>query len=256
MPKKENGTMASQLDFLIPAEITRGGLAAWLQALAELPEIRTILEIGSSDGSGSTRRILQGLRRKKSPTRLFCLEVSRQRCERLRHRIRGVPSAEAVWSSSVSPGDFLSEEDVMQFYRETPTRLNESPLEEVLRWRRQDLAYLKDHGVPTDGIARIIRENRLPAFDLVLIDGSAFTGEAELRAVPGARVIALDDVNDIKNGKNFLTLSRHPEYRLLATDLVWRNGFAIFARHPREGLIGQLRGIFEKQSRWGGLWPW
>lgn len=246
--------MASQLDVLIPAEITRGGLAAWLQALAALPEVRTILEIGSSDGSGSTRRILKGLRRKKFPTRLFCLEASRQRCERLRQRLRGVPWAEAVWASSVSPGDFLSEEEVVQFYRETPSRLNESPLEEVLRWRIQDLAYLKEHGVPADGITKIRKEQDIGSFDLVLIDGSAFTGEAELRAVQGAGMIALDDVYDIKNGRNFLTLSRDPQYRLLAMDLVWRNGYAIFARPPLESTTRDLRNILTPRTRW--RWPW
>lgn len=246
----------SQLDFLIPAEITQGGLAAWLAGLAELPEVRTILEIGSSDGSGSTRRLLAGMRHQRPPPRLFCLEVSRQRVERLRQRLRAVPTALAVWASSVSPEDFLSEDEVTWFYRQAETRLNESPLEEVLRWRQQDLAYLKEHGVPANGIAKIRQEHGIGSFDLVLIDGSAFTGESELRAVQGAKVIALDDVNDIKNQVNFLSLSRHPDYRLLAMDLVWRNGFAIFIREPANEILNRLRVIFDKRSRWGRLWPW
>lgn len=244
----------SQLDFLIPAEITQGGLATWLEGLAELPEIRTILEIGSSDGSGSTRRILSGLRRKKTPAKLFCLEVSRQRWERLQQRLRGFPGAVAVWSSSVSPGDFLAEDEIRRFYTESQTRLNETPLDEVFRWRIQDLAYLQEHGVPSNGIARVMQENHVDRFDLVLIDGSAFTGEAELRAVLGAGIIALDDVNDIKNGRNFLTLNRHPEYRLLAMDLVWRNGFAIFARPPLESTTRNLRNILARRSRWRLPW--
>lgn len=244
----------SQLDFLIPAEITVGGLAKWLEGLAELPEIQTILEIGSSDGSGSTQKILAGLRRKKTPTKLFCLEVSRQRWEKLQQRLQGFPGAVAVWSSSVSPGDFIPEDDVRRFYQESQTRLNETPLEEVLRWRIQDLAYLEEHSVPSDGIARVMQENHIDRFDLVLIDGSAFTGEAELRAVQGAGIIALDDVNDIKNGRNYLTLSRHPEYRLLAMDFVWRNGFAIFARPPLESITRNLRNTLARRSRWRLPW--
>jgi hypothetical protein len=67
-------------------------------------------------------------------------------------------------------------------------------------------------------------------FDFVLIDGSPFSGEAELRCVrpflADKAIIALDDVNDIKNHTNYHKLKGFA--KLLWEDWSVRNGSAIF----------------------------
>jgi hypothetical protein len=67
-------------------------------------------------------------------------------------------------------------------------------------------------------------------FNFVLIDGSPFSGEAELRCVrpflAEKAIIALDDVNDIKNLANYNKLKGFAE--LLWEDWSVRNGAAIF----------------------------
>ncbi len=71
-------------------------------------------------------------------------------------------------------------------------------------------------------------------FDLVLIDGSEFTGAAELDRVYGARCIALDDVNAYKNYDNYQRLKRDARYRLVEEDWSTRNGYAIFRRRDEK----------------------
>jgi len=67
-------------------------------------------------------------------------------------------------------------------------------------------------------------------FNFVLIDGSPFSGESELRCVrpflAEKAIIALDDVNDIKNYANYEKLKRTATP--LWEDMACRNGAAIF----------------------------
>jgi hypothetical protein len=65
---------------------------------------------------------------------------------------------------------------------------------------------------------------------MVLIDGSEFTGEAELFHTIGARVIALDDVNSHKCFNVYRMLSNNVSYALTHQNFELRNGFAVFER--------------------------
>lgn len=49
------------------------------------------------------------------------------------------------------------------------------------------------------GIQKIKRENEIDFFDVVLIDGSEFTGFVELSEVYGAKWLLVDDINTFKN---------------------------------------------------------
>jgi len=80
------------------------------------------------------------------------------------------------------------------------------------------------------GIEFIKSCNSIDKFDFVLIDGSEFTGEAELQYVWGAKVIAIDDVNAHKCFAAYVRLSKHYSYKLIAQDLNLRNGYAFFER--------------------------
>jgi hypothetical protein len=132
--------------------------------------------------------------------------------------------------SSVSSADFPGVEEVVHFYNHTRTNLNSWPLSEVLGWREADIAYLLSSGCDADGIQAIRQQESIRDFDMVLIDGSEFTGERELRKVIGARLIALDDVNAFKCFNCYCMLNNHVGYELLQQNLGLRNGFAIFQR--------------------------
>ena len=67
-------------------------------------------------------------------------------------------------------------------------------------------------------------------FDLVLIDGSEFTGERDLWSVMGSKFIALDDVFAFKCWNAYQTLLHHSSYSLVCCDFNTRNGYAFFKR--------------------------
>jgi len=75
-----------------------------------------------------------------------------------------------------------------------------------------------------------MKEHDISHFDLVLIDGSEFTGIPELEAVYGAKYILLDDINAYKNYDNFNRLNNDPNYILRIKNMKLRNGFAFFER--------------------------
>ncbi len=80
------------------------------------------------------------------------------------------------------------------------------------------------------GIEWIREENGIEDFDMVLIDGSEFTGKAELDLVFGAKYILLDDICTYKNWNNYKELVLDSNYKLLMEDHYLRNGYAVFVR--------------------------
>src|SRR5438034_148553 len=65
---------------------------------------------------------------------------------------------------------------------------------------------------------------------MVLIDGSEFTGSAEISRIYGARFIVLDDTGTFKNQPNFYRLLADQNYLLIEQGAHVRNGYAIFER--------------------------
>jgi len=75
---------------------------------------------------------------------------------------------------------------------------------------------------------QFLKKNQINVFDMVLIDGSEFTGEVELNFVLGSKVIALDDINTFKCYNAFKKLSADSNYVLKHSNSKLRNGYAIF----------------------------
>jgi hypothetical protein len=232
-----SSTNTSPLAQIIPPEILGDRFYHAILQLARSADLHTVLEIGSSSGAGSTDAFVRGLRDNPNHPALFCMEVSAPRFRALADRYARDPFVHCYHASSVPLEAFPTEEQVAHFYRTTPTRLNQYPLEQILGWLRADIAYVREAGVPGDGIARIKREHAIEYFDLVLIDGSEFTGVPELNAVYGARYLMLDDVMAHKNYANYQRLRTDPAYRLREEDLQLRNGYAIFERLNKDSAM-------------------
>ncbi|HEX8521726.1 MAG TPA: glycosyltransferase [Tepidisphaeraceae bacterium] len=220
----------SGFDRLIPPEIKDDPLYVLIERLAAEPTVRTMLEIGSSAGEGSTAAFVAGIRASDPTKQLFCMEVSKARFDALRQRYAADAFVKPFNVSSVPAEKFPSEEQVARFYRSTPTALNHYPLEQVLSWLRADVDYLRVSQVQQNGIEQIKHAAGIGRFDLVLIDGSEFTGSAELDLVHGAGLILLDDTRAYKNYDNFQRLFRDPQYQLIVSAPAVRNGFALFKR--------------------------
>jgi FkbM family methyltransferase len=220
----------SELNNIIQPEIKNDAFYAAIQKIVKEENIKTVLEIGSSSGEGSTEAFVRGIRENPNKPMLFCLEISTTRFAELQKRYANETFVKCYNLSSVSLEDFPDENEVVQFYNITHSNLNYYPLERVLGWLRQDIEYVRNAGVPDNGIQKIKEENNIDFFDAVLIDGSEFTGSVELEVVYGAYFIFLDDINTFKNYKNHQELLLDKNYQLLSQNKTIRNGYSIFKR--------------------------
>lgn len=222
----------TSLDREIPPEVRDDGLYAAIVRVAATPGVRHMLEIGSSSGAGSTEAFIEGALRNPQRPVLYCLELSEVRYEALKRRHAARPFVRCYHASSVPLESVASADQVADFYRSVPSTLNSYPLQTILRWRDQDVAYIAEHGLGLNGIRMIKEENGVDRFDAVLIDGSEFTGAAELDEVYGANYILLDDTRAFKNHANCARLADDPAYALIEVAEDVRNGYAVFALKP------------------------
>jgi len=221
---------ASGLDRLIPPEIADDKLYRAIERVAATAGVRQILEIGASSGAGSTEAWVSGaLRNAERPT-IHCIEVSLPRFAALVERWQGHDFVRCYNVSSVPLEEFPSDDEVIRFRSQTRSKLRNVRPEKVLGWLRQDREYLAQHGLSRHGIREIKAAAGVTVFDAVLIDGSEFTGKAELEEVYGARFLLLDDIKSFKNWENFDRLKRDPAYRLVEKSRWTRNGYAVFER--------------------------
>jgi len=176
------------------------------------------LEIGGGTGDGSTQCI--------GTKRLFSIENHPDRIGRHSMNL-SAKGGVSVKGTATLPSLWMQKYEVEEFYKNTKTNLNQYPLEQVLGWLEECLQTAKDYS--SNAIEDIHFEHNVD-FNFVLIDGSPFSGEAELRCIrpflAEKAIIALDDVNDIKNWANYHKLKGFA--KLLWEDWSVRNGAAIF----------------------------
>lgn len=227
---RTTATSPSELDRLIAPEIVNDRFYRVLERIAATDGVRTILEIGSSAGEGSTAALIEGALRNPRRPEIHCIELSIPRFEALAARYVDLDFVHCHNVSSVPVEAFPAESAIDAFRARTWTRFRFIRRSEVMRWLRQDIEYVERHGLSTEGIRCIAGRYGIDSFDAVVIDGSEFTGAAELDRVYGARFIALDDVRTYKNHDNCRSLDRDPLYRRIAGSRWLRNGFAVFER--------------------------
>lgn len=189
------------------------------QALAKYSKGKKIgLEIGGGTGDGSTQCIFT--------EKLFSIEINPERIGRHRMNLEAKGGV-SIQGSAVTRGLWMNKFDILEFYTNRKTNLNQYSSEMVLGWYSECLDLAKPY--TTNAIEDIHFDHNVD-FDFVLIDGSPFSGEAELRCVrpflAEKAIIALDDINDIKNYDNYHKLKNYA--KLLWEDWNVRNGAAIF----------------------------
>jgi hypothetical protein len=220
----------SALDRIISPEIRNDRFSRAIADIAATAGVREILEIGSSSGEGSTEAWIAGALANPERPRIHCIEVSVARYRALAERVKDLPFVRPYNVSSVELSRFPTSDEVERFYRDVRSKLRRTPLETVLAWLEQDVAYVDGHGLSSNGIRDIMHSNEIAAFDAVLIDGSEFTGTPELEDVYGARFLLLDDTRTFKNWENCRRLESDPLYRRTHSGRWTRNGFAVFER--------------------------
>jgi hypothetical protein len=235
----------SPLDQLIRPEIRNDAFCDWIKRIAATPGVHDLLEIGASSGAGSTESFVAGALRNPELPSIHCIEVARVRYEALEARYRDCSFVHCYHMSSVPLEAFPTAADLDAFRRSVWTRFRFIRRRKVLSWLQQDIDYIQREALSTHGI-RLIRDmHAIDTFDAVLIDGSEFTGPADLNEVYGATFVLLDDIRTYKNYYNYHRLRADSAYRLLVRARYPRNGFAVFARQdapavaeaPRSGAV-------------------
>lgn len=220
----------SDLDAVISPEVHDDSFALLATEVAARPDVRTAIDVGASSGAGSSAALFDGLKT-KDDAMLVCLELSEARFDKLSERFAPYDWVRCLNDSSIPLGEFPSDDEVLAFVESHGGRaLYNNPPEEVMRWLRQDRDYLVAHEAAGRGITNAFELVEVDAFDLVLIDGSEFTGVAELNRLYGARYILLDDVRTYKNHGNRQRLLDDPDYTLISEDVQHRNGYSAFER--------------------------
>jgi len=219
---------SSQLDYLIPPEVKNDEFYFDIYNLSKSENLKSILEIGASSGEGSTEAFARGISENPCKPTLYTIEVSKVRYLSLKKRYENNPFIKCYNLSSVGVDDFPSKRSMIEYLLNHELELPDVNL--VLRWLKQDINYLYSSKVPQNGIEKIKKENKIDCFDAVLIDGSEFTGEAELKLVYGAKFILLDDIKTYKNHENHQQLKNDANYKLLKENYLVRNGYSIFKK--------------------------
>jgi hypothetical protein len=203
-----------------------------IKGLAQRDEVKTMLEIGSSTGLGSTQAFIEGitLRDDKTDVRLHCLEMFQPAFLELKSNTGAHSFIEYHNVNSIALSELPTWKEVQHFYHSQKTYLNSYTLETVKQWYDNGIRYAEQTGLTFNGIKKIKNEYEINAFDLVLIDGSEFTGEQDLYSVMGSKNIILDDCMTYKCYQAFQVLSHHVSYQLVTASLDERHGHAVFQR--------------------------
>jgi hypothetical protein len=236
MDKKHNIIMEKLKWNIIPAEIKNDNFYySIIKLISNDKNINNIIEIGASSGEGSTEAImigyLQNLKwNKDNNMNIYSVEVCTERYAKLENKYQNYKNFHPYNISSINIEQFAAKENIIEFYNTIPTTLNNYSLDMILGWYDNDLKYIIKNDIPQNGINKIKMENNITDFDIALIDGSEFTGLAELDLLYGSKYILLDDINAFKNYYSHQKLKASPEYKCIIEDYKTRNGFSIFVK--------------------------
>ena len=214
------------------AEIINDELSEKMYNIVTQNQIKTILEIGSCTGEGSTLSFINGIidSNQQRNCTLFCMELNFDKYNQLWNNHKEHTFINFCNHSSIEILEYPPFEDIKNFYDNVKTNLNQYPLKLIESWYNYELDYLIKNKPITGGIDIIKERHSIDWFDIVLIDGSEFTGLVEFRKIKNSKFIILDDINSFKNYDNYQTLLNHKNYVRLDKNWELRNGYAIFMR--------------------------
>jgi hypothetical protein len=189
--------------------------------------LTTCLDIGASNGDGSTRAMVEATTG-RSGTRIFSIEPEPEKFRILASKYAG--NVQAYQGLSVSFEDYMPETELSCFYQETQSIYNFYPYSYIAEKYATELSCIRDMATQDKVIQKIKIDEQIRVFDLVVMDGSLFTGKADLAAVYGAKYIVLNYVLSTKNYDNLGLLLRDQNYKVATANLKNRCGYVVFER--------------------------
>lgn len=211
------------------AQVLEGDpLADTLCGLIQDYRPRTILDIGASDGTGSTQIMHE--ESAEIGSEIYCIELDPDRFAALKRFASERDRITEYYCASVKTG-LIERDMIIQASKQFPNwdAWRSVGLQYMLDWYDRTMIVLSMVEI-TDGINYIKNRHGITDFDMVLMDGSPFSGMAELQLVLGSDVIVMDDVNDIKCHEPYHYMMDREDYQLHSQNLQFRNGFAVFKK--------------------------
>jgi len=189
-------------------QINRGSnLGEKIFRICTQPNVRTIVEIGTWNGMGSTKCILDGVVGQNK--KVWSLE-----CNKTRH-------LEAKINLGFLPPDFNLLHGTIVTAEELTPILETLTNETLKQWLTEDIEWIRHTPNVIDQLPEKI--------DLCIIDGGEFSGDIEFfRLWERCHYIILDDTNAIKHKKTKeFILSKPDKLKIIEDNIIERNGFLI-----------------------------
>lgn len=179
----------------------------YIKFFTENPNVKTILEIGTWNGLGSTKCFIEGLKNKKEFS-FYSLECCTEKCDYAKELYKNIQ------------GVFILDEVILNelpydIYDIFPEILENEDLKE---WLIIDYKNMKD---------KKIFHFHDKIFDLVLLDGGAFTTYYEFCILQNRiKILILDDINCLKSKKLYEKIKNSSNWTILEENNE-RNGFLV-----------------------------
>lgn len=183
----------------------------WLNSIASRDSVKTILEIGTWHGGGSTNCIYQAI--KNLDKKLISLEINTEMYNNAKALYAEKKEVELIFGKITDELVDLSKLDQL-FFSDYPFHVKNS-------WRDQDLIHLSN--------CKNVLNSIPDKIDFLVLDGGEFSSLSEFNILKNrSSIIFLDDVRP-PTIKNYLVREELLKTsKLIFEDLNDRNGYSIF----------------------------
>jgi len=220
----ENSAMEFLLEHTNAGQINLDStLGNIIHSLASIENVKTIVEIGTWNGLGSTMCVIKAILDKGK--QFISIELYPAMYQHavanlaLYHKYVRLLNGSIVTIDDISPADL----DMIRraiASNEGPAEIN---IEHAKQWFNSDLQKLKE--------AKNVLCEIPSQIDLLILDGGEYTTYAEwLKLRDRTRIFVLDDTNLFKCKRIREEMLASEKYRLLVEDRNDRNGYAVFER--------------------------
>jgi hypothetical protein len=180
----------------------------WIQLLSSLDDVKSIVEIGTWNGKGSSKCIALGVLQRATPNcRVIGFEVNPDMFKKAKRNLSKFDFFEVLF------GSVVGEQELDQ------TQLNE----QEMGWFVQDLKWIRESPSVLDRVPKEI--------DLLILDGGEFSTYAEFKKLEKklTRWLILDDTRTRKCSKILEELLHNPQYLIVHVSQE-RNGTAVLMK--------------------------
>jgi hypothetical protein len=195
-------------------QINRGSkLGEIIYNLVKQDDIKTILETGTWTGLGSTKCIYDGIiDSNKKDFLVYSFE-----CNFLRFMEAQNNLAPLMKGFNIINGTIISSEQI-EYHKEKEEVKNSN----MIKWLAEDIEHMNKCLFLGDKVTNKI-------WDLVILDGSEFTGDEEFNLIKNNfRYLILDDTRSYKHCRNReFILNNKNTYNVITDDLNDRGGFIL-----------------------------